>query len=195
STLNTADIESISILKDASSIAVYGSRAANGVVLIQTKRGFVGTPAITASSSVGFQSQPKKIPLMTPYEFLRYQQELNPTSPLTQSYFRDGITLEDYRNVPGIDWQDLVFRTGAVQIHDLAVRGGTEKTKYAISGNIFDQKGAVINTGYGRYSGRITLDQEISSKIKAGITANYTGVRTNGLVVNSAYVSSNATST
>jgi TonB-linked outer membrane protein, SusC/RagA family len=195
STLNIEDIESMTILKDASSTAVYGSRGANGVVLIQTKRGAIGEPVITAGSSLGFQSEPQKIPLMSPYEYLKYQQELNPTHSSTLAYFAKGETLEDYRNVKGIDWQDMVFRTGAVQIHNLAIRGGTESTKYSVSGNMYDQKGSIINTGYNRYSGRVTIDQDIGSRIRMGVTANYTGVHTNGLVINSAYASSNATST
>lgn len=195
STLNIEDIESMTILKDASSTAVYGSRGANGVVLIQTKRGSLGEPVITLSSSLGFQSEPEKIPLMSSYEYLKYQMELNPTHSSTLAYFTNGETLEDYRNVEGIDWQDKVFRTGAVQIYNLAMRGGTENTRYSISGNMYDQKGSIINTGYNRYSGRVTIDQNIGDRIQAGVTANYTGVHTNGLQISSAYASSNATST
>lgn len=183
-TLNQEDIESITILKDASSTSVYGSRAANGVVLIQTKRGRVGRPVVTLNSSYGLQQVTKKMELMSPYEFVKYQQELNPTSFNTPAYFSDGKTLEYYRNVEGIDWQDQVIRTGAVQIHNLAIRGGSEQTQYAISGSIFDQKGVIINTGVGRYTGRITLDQKISNRIKAGITANYSGVKSYGQVLN-----------
>lgn len=182
-TLNPEDIESITILKDASSTAVYGSRAANGVILIQTKRGAVGKPVVTINSSYGFQQITKTMELMSPYEFVKYQSELNPTSFSTPAYFSNEKTLEDYRNVEGIDWQDAVIRTGTVQIHNLAIRGGTEQTQYAISGSLFDQKGVIVNTGVKRYTGRITLDQTISNKIKTGITANYSGVTSHGQVL------------
>ncbi|HYH56762.1 MAG TPA: SusC/RagA family TonB-linked outer membrane protein, partial [Anseongella sp.] len=125
----------------------------------------------------------------------KYQMELNPTHSSTLAYFRGGKTLEDYRNVEGINWQDLVIRTGAVQIHNLSLRGGNEQTKYSVSGSIYDQKGVVINTGYNRYSGRVTVDQTISNKIKAGVTANYSGVESFGQVLNNGYHSTNPTST
>lgn len=182
--INPEDIESMTVLKDASSTAIYGSRGANGVILIQTKRGKIGKPVVSLSSSLGLQMDPKRLELMSPYEFLKYQTELNPTNSVVNSYFEDGKTLEDYRNVEGIDWQDKVIRTGAVRIHNLAIRGGTDNTRYAISGSIFDQKGVIINTGFDRYTGRATLDQTISDKIKVGITANYSGTTSFGQQIN-----------
>ncbi|WP_373515365.1 SusC/RagA family TonB-linked outer membrane protein [Persicitalea sp.] len=179
-TLNQEDIKSISILKDASSTAIYGSRAANGVVLIETKRGRVSKPVVTLSTSLGLQSTPRQIPLMSPYEFVKYQQELNPTLESTAGYFTEGKTLESYRNVEGINWQDKVFRTGAVQIYNLSLRGGTDQTRYSLSGSVFDQKGVVINTGFKRYSGRITVDQNLGSRAQVGITANYSGLTSSG---------------
>lgn len=194
-TLNQEDIKSISILKDASSTAIYGSRAANGVVLIETKRGSVSKPVVTLSTSLGFQSSPRQIPLMSPYEFVKYQQELNPTLETTQGYFTDGKTLESYRNVEGINWQDKVFRTGAIQIHNVSVRGGTAQTRYSISGSLFNQKGVVINTGLKRYSGRITLDQDLGKKATVGITANYSGLNSFGQDLSSGAGSSSPSST
>ena len=183
-TLNPEDIKSISVLKDASSTAIYGSRAANGVILIETKRGMSGKPVLTLSSSVGFQLNPKQIKLMSPYEFLKYQVELNPNLPTTLAYFANDKTLEDYRNVEGTNWQDKVIRSGAVQIYNISLRGGNSQTQYSVSGSLYDQKGVVINTGYKRYSGRVTVDQTISDKIKAGITANYSGVSSYGQQIN-----------
>ena len=183
-TLNPEDIKSISVLKDASSTAIYGSRAANGVILIETKRGMSGKPVLTLSSSVGFQLNPKQIKLMSPYEFLKYQVELNPNLPTTLAYFANDKTLEDYRNVEGTNWQDKVIRNGAVQIYNISLRGGNSQTQYSVSGALYDQKGVVINTGYKRYSGRVTVDQTISDKIKAGITANYSGVSSYGQQIN-----------
>ena len=193
-TLNPEDIESMTILKDASSTAVYGSRAANGVILIQTKRGMVGKPVVSWSSSYGLQQNPRKMEMMSPYEFVKYQSELNPTSFDTPAYFENDRTLDYYRNVEGIDWQDEVIRTGKVQIHNLSVRGGTDQTKYAISGSMYDQEGVIINTGLTRYTGRVTLDQTISNRITAGVTANYSGVRSFGQVLNQGAGSSSPSS-
>ncbi|GHB74801.1 SusC/RagA family TonB-linked outer membrane protein [Persicitalea jodogahamensis] len=194
STLNQEDIKSISILKDASSTAIYGSRAANGVVLIETKRGRVSKPVVSLSTSLGFQSTPQQIPLMSPYEFVKYQQELNPTLESTAAYFTDGKTLEDYRNVEGINWQDKVFRTGAVQIYNVSLRGGTDQTRYSLSGSLFDQKGVVINTGLKRYSGRLTLDQNIGERAQVGLTANYSGLSSFGQNLSSGAGSSSPSS-
>lgn len=201
STINPEDIESMTILKDASSTAVYGSRAANGVILINTKRGMVGAPVVTLSTSYGVQQNPKKMKLMDAYEFVKYQSELTPIVPgltgvtgNTAGYFANEKTLEDYRHSETIDWQDHVIRTGVVQIHNVSVRGGTEQTKYAISGSLYNQDGVIINTGLTRYNGRLTLDQKISNKIKTGITANYSGVESFGQVLNQGAGSSSPSS-
>ncbi|MBW7892443.1 MAG: TonB-dependent receptor, partial [Chitinophagaceae bacterium] len=186
-TINPEDIESISILKDASSTAIYGSRGANGVVLINTKRGKAGKAEVSLTGSIGYQLKPKSIPMMSPYEFVKYQAELEPTTWATPYYFAQGKTLEDYKNVKGIDWQDQITRVGVMQIYNLAIRGGTEKTKYSLSGNIYDQKGVILNTGLKRYTGRMTIDQTINDKLKVGITADYTETNTYGQVVRSLY--------
>lgn len=190
-TLNTEEIESFTILKDASSTAIYGSRAANGVILIQTKRGKVGKPVVSFSTQVGNQLTPKQIELMSPYEFIKYQQELNPALSTTTAFFANGKTLEDYKNVKGVNLQDYLFRTGVTQIYDLAVRGGSEQTKYSLSGSLFDQTGAIVNTGLKRYSGRLTLDQAVNKRLKVGATVNYSGVKQSGQIVNQGQVAQN----
>ena len=190
-TMNPEEIESMTVLKDASSTAIYGSRGANGVIVIQTKRGKEGKPVVSISSSVGFQMTPKPMAMMSPYEFIKYQQELNPDLASTRAFFANGKTLEDYRNTQGIDLQKYLLRTGSSQIHDISLRGGTDKTKYSISGSVFDQKGAIINTGLSRYSGRVTVDQIINNKVSAGITANYSVVKQNGQIINQGQVAQN----
>jgi len=182
--INPEEIESMTILKDASSTAIYGSRAANGVILIQTKRGSVGKPVVNFSSSYGIQQTPKPMEVMSPYEFIKYQTELNPLTTTTRAFFAGGKTLEDYRNAEGVNFQDYVLQQGTIQNYNLALRGGTDQTKYSISGSLFDQIGSIINTGLNRYSGRVTLDQTVSDKIKAGITANYSGIKQYGQVIN-----------
>ncbi|MEO5998715.1 MAG: TonB-dependent receptor, partial [Chitinophagaceae bacterium] len=192
--LNPADIESMTILKDASSTAIYGSRGANGVVLIQTKRGRTGRAVVTLNGSTGYQIPPEQIPMMSPYEFVKYQQELNPAAFNTPAYFAGGKTLDDYKNVKGINWQDQVLQTGVIQIYNMAIRGGTDQTKYSISGSMFDQKGVIINTGLSRYTGTVKLDQTISDKMKVGITADYTRTNTGGQQIRSVYSGGNSAS-
>jgi TonB-linked SusC/RagA family outer membrane protein len=189
-TMNQEEIESMSILKDASSTAIYGARGANGVILIQTKRGNVGKPVVTFSSSIGFQKVPDQRELMDPYEFVKYTTELNPTISTTLYYYTYDAklgrqrTVDDYKNIPGNNFQDVLLRTGATQIHDISLRGGTDLTKYSVSGSIYDLTGAIINSGLKRYTGRITLDQTISDKFSTGLTVNNSVYSRNGQVVN-----------
>lgn len=183
-TINPEEIESMNILKDASATAIYGARAANGVIIIETKKGKVQKPEIVLSTTVGFQQVLKKMEMMTPYEFVKYQMEVNPTStkrlytpaelPETDSYYDEkGRTLESYRNEKGIEWQDLLFREAPYQIYNLSVRGGNQDTRYAISGSITDHKGIILNTGHKRYQGRFSLNQNITRRLNGGLTANY----------------------
>lgn len=168
--LNMDDIESINILKDASATAIYGARGANGVIIIETKRGKVGAPVVTYNGSYGFQEIIKRMEMMDAYEFVRYQVDRGSGN----RYFRDSTTtLESYRNVQGVDWQDLLFRQGATHIHNIAARGGSEQTKYSVSASVFDADAVIINTGSNRYQGRFSLEQTFSQKVKAGLDANY----------------------
>lgn len=180
SSLNPNDIESLNILKDASATAIYGARAANGVIVIETKKGKIGKPIVDINSSLGYQDIKKQLDLMSPYEFVKYQTELNPAYA-NDFYLSDGKTLDNYKDVKGINWQDQVFRTGLTQIHNISVRGGVSQTKYLISGSVFDQNAVIINTGFKRYQGRIALDQEISNKIKIGLVANYANTTAFGI--------------
>lgn len=175
------EVESIDVLKDASATAIYGARGANGVIMITTKKGKIGAPVISFSPTVSFDNNIKTMDLMNTYEFAKMQLELVPgalgsatdPTPIYTLLTRPGKTLEDYRNVAATDWQTPFFQTGLRQDYSLALRGGTDKTVYAISGNLNDQKGTVINTAYKRYQGRITLDQTLSNKVKVGVNANY----------------------
>lgn len=177
--LNPDDIESINILKDASATAIYGSRATNGVVMIETKKGRVSKPVVTLNSSLGFQKLDHQMELMSPYEFVKYQNERSP-SITSGIYFVNGKTLDSYKNYEGIDMQDHLFRTARMQIHNIAVRGGTEQTKYSLSGSIYNQDGIILNSDYKRYQGRFSIDQAVNSKVKVGTILNYSNILTNG---------------
>ncbi|WP_343702766.1 TonB-dependent receptor [Chitinophaga sp.] len=182
--INPADIASIEVLKDASATAIYGARGANGVIMITTKQGKIGAPVVNYQMWVGMDQNIRQQEMMDPYEFVKYQLELNPGlyEPI---YLKNGKKLEDYKNEKGVNWQDLVFRNGFGQSHNLSVRGGSDKTRYSLSGSVFSQDGIIINSGFRRYQGRASIDQTISSKVKAGFNANYTGTKTFGTFANS----------
>ncbi len=181
--INPDDIESIEVLKDASSTAIYGARGANGVIMIKTKQGKTGPPVVTYNNWLGLQYPQKQIPVMSAYEFVKYQLELN-RSIGEQIYFQDGKTLESYKDVEGINWQDYVFRNAFMQNHSISLRGGTAATKYSLSGSFLDQDGIVINGGFTRYQGRFQIEQRIGKNFRAGVNTNYTQAIKNGQIAN-----------
>lgn len=172
-TINPDDIESIDILKDASSTAIYGARGANGVIMIKTKEGKVGPPVVSYNNWLGYQYPAKQIAVMSPYEFVKYQLELNKNSA-TALYLKDGKTLDAYRDEQGINWQDHVLQNAFMQSHNFSMRGGTAATKYSVSSSYLDQNGIVINGGYKRYQGRFQIDQRLGKNFRVGLNTNYT---------------------
>ena len=184
--VNPNDIESIDVLKDASATAIYGARGANGVIVITTKKGKAGKAVFTFSSSIGVQNSISKLDLMSPYEFIKYQLEINPNatsvprSP-TEIYLSDGKTLDYYKTQQGIDWQDLTTRTALFQTNNLSITGGTKKLKYAFSGSTNDQDGILLNSNYKRYQGRAVVDYQITDKLKIGVNANYSRLEQSGI--------------
>lgn len=192
SLINPAEIESIEVLKDASATAIYGARGANGVIIITTKKGKEGKAVFNYNNFLGLQNEVKRQEVMSPYEFVKYQIELNPTL-YTPVYLSNGKTLDSYRNVEGTDWQDLLFQTAVMQNHSLSLSGGSEKTKYMFSGSFLDQDGIIVNGGFNRYQGRFVLDQSINSKVKTGINVNYSSSKRYGTQVGSAQTSPTST--
>lgn len=188
--LNSDDIESINVLKDASATAIYGARGANGVIIIETKKGKVGAPVVTYNGSVGYQEVIKRMDMMNAYEFVKYQIDRTPSRKVTYtpgdldpadlSYDPLGRTLESYKNVKGVNWQDQLFQNGSTNIHNIAVRGGTDQTRYSVSGSVYDANAIIINTGNSRYQGRFSLDQTFNRKLKAGVNLNYSSISSFG---------------
>lgn len=190
--ISPADIESIDVLKDASATSIYGARGANGVILITTKKGKQGPPVVTYNGYYGWQNIPKKVELMGPYDFVKYVGELN-AGIRDSIYLKNGVTLEDYKNRPGLDMQDYIFQQGQSQNHDIAVRGGNDKTRYSLSGNFNNQEGIVISGGFRRYQGRFSLDQTVSTKFKTGINVNYSYSEAYGIPVSATNFYASAT--
>lgn len=181
SSLSPSEIESIEILKDASAAAIYGSRGANGVVLVTTKKGKEGRPVVSYEGSYGFQNVSKRMDLMNPYDYVAMCYEFEPEIT-AERYFQDGRTLETFKGLNGVDFQDAVFRTAVIQNHNLALRGGNSTTKYNVSLNRMDQEGVIINGGFSRTQGRVVLDQQISKVFKFGINTSYSETKQYGVV-------------
>jgi len=173
-TLNPNDIASIDILKDASAQAIYGSRAANGVVLINTKRGKNGEGKISYDASYSFQKIPKKLNVMNLQQFAQYQNSL--LADINGVTGGNQDTVGEFKNPailgPGTDWQDEIYQTGHIQSHQLAFSGGQGKTTYYFSGGYFDQLGTLIETKFRRYTMRMNIDHQVKNWFKAGISSN-----------------------
>ena len=180
--INPADIESIEVLKDASATAIYGSRGANGVIIITTKSGVKGAPVIDYNGNYGFQKNIKKMDLLSAYEFVKMQSELSPTIANTQYLTGVGRTLDYYKDVQSIDWQDQLFRKANMQQHNLSLSGGSDNTQYYISGSLNDEQGTVINTGFKRYQGKVSVTQKVNDKLKVYVNGNYSNYVSNGVV-------------
>jgi len=167
STVNPNDIESIEILKDAAATAIYGARAANGVILITTKTGKKGNDVITFEANYGVQNIAKKMDVMDAQNYAALVNEAYTNDKLTAPY--DATKLAEISKLgSGTDWQDEIFRVGNTQNYQLTISGGDQKTSYAISGNYFDQQGIVINSDFKRYSTRLNFDRKVSDIFKTG---------------------------
>ncbi|WP_262250301.1 SusC/RagA family TonB-linked outer membrane protein [Parapedobacter soli] len=162
SQLNPNDVESVSVLKDASSTAIYGSRGANGVIMITTKKGRTGEPTIAYSGYAGAQNLRKKIDLINASEFAQLQNEVAANDGESLPWTPQEIDALG----KGTDWQDLVYRTAMVQSHDVSLSGGSDKTKYYSSFGYFNQDGIIRNSGFDRYSFRVNLDQKLSERLQ-----------------------------
>ncbi|OKZ02440.1 TonB-dependent receptor [Bacteroides sp. 44_46] len=191
--LSNSDIESIEVLKDASSSAIYGARAANGVVLITTKSGKVGKTTVSYNGSATYRKISKTLDLLSPYEFVKLQGEVNEN--YSGTYFKaendaDGNpykyqTLDDYIGVAGVDWQGETFNPTWSQDHNISIMGGTDNTKYNGSLSRYVENGIFKNSGFDRTTAKFRLDQKINKKVSFNLTVNYAmtnrkGVGTSG---------------
>ncbi|MEZ2443662.1 SusC/RagA family TonB-linked outer membrane protein [Chitinophaga sp. RCC_12] len=182
--INPQDIESMAVLKDASATAIYGSRGANGVVLITTKRGSSGIPRVQLSANYGVQTIPDKgrPNLMNGQEFAQFRKEAIEDNIRFTEHREptDADIPEVYRNPSligkGTDWFDAITRTAPMQDINLSVSGGTDKIRTYVSAGYYNQDGVIINSGYRRFTVRANVDANLSDRFKVGfnVAPSYT---------------------
>ncbi len=176
STINPGDIESIEILKDASATAIYGSRGANGVVLITTKKGKNNTGSINFESYYGTQEASHTLKLLRADQFANLVNEAN------RNAGRNPVYVNPETLGKGTDWQKELLRPAPIANFQLSVNGGSAKTKYALSGGYFTQDGIVIGSNFKRYSVRTNLETEVNKYLSVGANLSYNRLSSDGVL-------------
>ncbi|HVX38501.1 MAG TPA: carboxypeptidase-like regulatory domain-containing protein, partial [Gemmatimonadaceae bacterium] len=180
-TLDPSDIESISILKDASATAIYGARGANGVVIITTKQGRGTTPKFTIDAYTGVSNVAKRYDLLNTKQYMDYANAYGEGSSTPFTPFPDSVYNAILSSGINTNWQDQIFQTGLTQNLQLSVNGATSAaspTRYALSGGYFNQGGVVIGSGIRRLSARLNLDQSFGDRVQFGGTVTAAQART-----------------
>ena len=187
--LSNSDIESIEVLKDASSAAIYGARAANGVVMVSTKSGKVGRPVINYNGSASYRKISKMLDVLSPYEFVKLQGEIK--TEYANSYYKSGNddngipylyqSAEDYIGMKGVDWQEETFNPTWSQDHNLSISGGSDNTKYTASFSRYIENGIFKNSGFDKTTGKIRFNQKITKNITFDTTVNYAQTNRKGV--------------
>lgn len=186
------NVENLSILKDASAVAIYGSRASNGVILIQTKRGALGKATVTYRGQLGVAEPMQRIDVMGPNEYIRFQQDIGRlrqglTGDQLDPIAGDIVSISERQNyAKGIthNWQDYIFRTAGSMDHQLTVSGGTENTKYLASLAALEQDGVVYNSRLSRLNMTTNLDQTFNKWLTIGVGMQYTRKSDGGVTPN-----------
>ncbi len=175
--INPNDIESIEILKDASATAIYGSRGANGVVIITTKRGKAGQNRVEFESYVGIQEVRKMLPMLNATEYALLVNEAQTNAGKVPVFTDEQIAGFG----EGTNWQEEIFRKAPQQNYQLTISGGNEKTRYALSGNYLSQQGVIIHSKFDRGSFRFNFDHKITDRINIGSSLNVNRTRNNAV--------------
>ena len=179
SVLSPQDIASIDVLKDASTTAIYGARAANGVVIITTKAGKPGKTTIAYNGSMGWHELPKMMDVMNPYDFVVWQYErshgnIADSTNFVQTYGSTWDTLSVYKDVPMVNWQKEVFgRKAQYANHNVSVNGGSQNTTFNLSVTNNKEDGILLESGFNRYLVNFKLDHKVSDNLKIGMTVRY----------------------
>ena len=165
--LNPQDIQSMEVLKDASSTAVYGSRGANGVILVTTKGGEQGRARVSFDAKVGISEVRKNYNLLNPYEYALALNDIRGAGTISDA------DVEAYRRgEKGINWVDLLTRTAVTQNYNLNISGGAKRVRYLISGNMLDQEAVTINSKYMRYGIRANIDADVRRWLSVSMKLN-----------------------
>lgn len=203
--LNSADIESIDVLKDASATAIYGARGANGVIVITTKQGQEGKPKVNFNANWTMNQIANKVDLLNGYDFVLLQTEIYNVTGNTNAYLvpsdadaAAGITSytpEDYLNIPYSDWQDKLYRNALTQNYSVSVSGGSKEAgnRYNISLSSLDQDGIIIKSNFQRYQGKVNFQQKFGKRVTLDVLGNYSRAITNGVTPTDAQAASSAT--
>ncbi|SHG50404.1 TonB-linked outer membrane protein, SusC/RagA family, partial [Fodinibius roseus] len=176
--INNSSIESIEILKDASAVAIYGSRASNGVVLISTNSGRSGATEVNFESSIGNQRLIKSIEMMHPLEFGEYYNVLENNMVGEDRFSQE--ELDEFATLgKGTVWEDIVYRTAPIYNNSLNVRGGNDQTQFSITGSAFNQEGIIRNSDYNRYAIDSKIQHDVSDRfsVDASITLSRIGTQ------------------
>lgn len=184
-TINPQDIESIEVLKDASSAAIYGARGANGVIIITTKSGKTGTKTTyNLNVSHAISEVTKSIDMLNGQEYVDYRHELSPTVNVWGIDTDGDLVPDAARDVSSFkshNWQNELFRTGSIEKVNLSMQGGQENTTFSGSFGVLSQKALVENNDYDSYSARFNLDHKASDKISVGLGATWGKSKNTGL--------------
>jgi TonB-dependent starch-binding outer membrane protein SusC len=188
SILSPQEIESIDVLKDAASTAIYGARGANGVVLITTRGGVEMPTKVTYNGFAGVRTIVNKLDVMNPYDFVRYQYQaynFNTNQESRDNFVTRYGRYEDidiYRNMPFSDWQDEVFgRDATSHTHIVGVSGGSKVTTFNLTLNHTDEQGIMLNSGFERTLASFKFDHKLSDKFKVGLSTRYSRQRVDGV--------------
>ncbi|KGE13743.1 SusC/RagA family TonB-linked outer membrane protein [Sphingobacterium deserti] len=178
------DIETIDILKDASSTAIYGARGANGVILVTTKSGKTGKTNISFNAFNSIKNIANKLDVLSPMDYVKWQYEqsllANRPENYTQ-YFGNYQDMDLYGNVQANDWQDIIFgRTGNTYNQNLNINGGSEKTKYAVSHSFIDDKAIMLDSDFKRHNINLKLNHKLYDKLTLDLGFRYSDTRVNG---------------
>ncbi len=190
SSINTRDIKSFDILKDASATAIYGSRGANGVVVITTISGRNdGITDINFGTSFWLQSIPTRLEVLSPYEYVKYQEKLayanDSYAPGVNvgQFIASWVDPELYRNERGTNWQDEIFQTASTKNHTFSIRAGNKKTTFFYSGNYLDQDGTLITTDFKKINNRLKLTHKVLDNLELNGQVEYSYINYNGMPV------------
>lgn len=182
-TINPSDIENIEVLKDASATAIYGSRGANGVIIITTKKGNRGANTVSYQTYYGIQEVSKKLNLLNAADWATLRNDIQTSIGQTPSF--TAAQIDALKTSGNYDWQSAAFRKAPVQNHQLSFSGGDEHSRYAISANYFGQKGVIIGSDFNRTAIRANYEKDISDRFKFGLNSTASNSTINGINSNS----------